>query len=331
MRLCIYGAGAIGGTLAARLALAGRAVTLVARGAQADALRAAGLRFRPTPEQPPVVLRLPVVARAAAAGPQDLIITAVKAHALPAIAEDIAAALAPGGAALFAVNGVPWWYCHGLGGAHEGARVAAVDPQGVLARHVGAARTIGAALFFAATQEGPGIVAQHAAGRMVIGAPDGAMTAALAAIADALDDPAIRVETSARIRDHVATKFAGNVATNPLSALLRAPIGRVYADAELAAFGACAMREAVAVATALGARVDIDVDARLRQYRFGALAAFRPSTLQDIDLGRPLEIDALIGAIAELGDRAGVPTPAIDLLHAMLRTLADSLGLSPRP
>ena len=331
MRICIYGAGAVGGLIAARLAQAGREVSIVARGANASALRAEGLRFRADPQAEPVTLRLPVFDRGADAGPQDLEVVAAKAQSLPAMAADLAAALAPGGAALFAVNGVPWWYLHGLPGAGGDARLRSVDPRGELAAHVGAARTIGAAVFLAAERDAPGRVTQHAPARLVIGAADAGMAARIGAVAAALDVPGCRVEASARIRDHVALKFSGNVATNPLCALVRAPIGRVYADPAMAAFGASAMREAVAVAEALGARVDVDVAARVAQYREGPLSPFRTSTLLDVDFGRPLEIDALVGAIAELGRRAGVATPAVDLTYGMIRALAERLGLYVPP
>lgn len=329
MRICIHGAGAIGGTMAARLALAGRDVVAVARGAHLEAMRADGLLFRERPGAEPVRLRLRCAATAAEAGPFDLVVCAAKAHDLPAMAGDLAAALAPGGAVAFAVNGVPWWFLHGIGGPHDGRVVEAVDPGGALARVLGARRAIGAVVHFLAVLEAPGLVAQHGAGRLVLGEPDGTMSPRLAAAAAALDVPGWTLEATARIRDEVAAKFMGNATSNPLCALLRVPIGRVFNDPVLAAFGEGLMREARGVAEAHGLRVGQPVEERLALYRDGPLAAFRTSTLLDVDRGRALEIDALLLAVAELGRRAGVPTPSIDLAYAMLRAMAEGTGLYP--
>ena len=329
MRICIHGAGAIGGTMAARLARAGRDVVAVARGAHLEAMRAEGLLFRERPGAAPQRIALRCAASAAEAGPFDLVVCTAKAHDLPAMAEDLAAALAPDGAVAFAVNGVPWWFFHGIGGPHEGAVVEAVDPGGLLARRLGARRAIGAVIHFLAALEAPGIVAQHAAGRLVLGEPDGTMSPRLAAATAALDVPGWTLEATARIRDEVAGKFMGNATSNPLCALLRVPIGRVFRDPVLAAFGERVMVEARAVAQAHGARIAQGVDERLALYRDGPLAAFRTSTLLDVDRGRALEIDALLLAVAELGRRAGVATPSIDLAYAMVRAMAEGTGLYP--
>ncbi|MFZ9486371.1 MAG: ketopantoate reductase family protein [Alphaproteobacteria bacterium] len=329
MRICIHGAGAIGGTMAARLARAGRDVVAVARGAHLEAMRAEGLLFRERPGAAPQRIALRCAASAAEAGPFDLVVCTAKAHDLPAMAEDLAAALAPDGAVAFAVNGVPWWFFHGIGGPHEGAVVEAVDPGGLLARRLGARRAIGAVIHFLAALEAPGIVAQHAAGRLVLGEPDGTMSPRLAAATAALDVPGWTLEATARIRDEVAGKFMGNATSNPLCALLRVPIGRVFRDPVLAAFGERVMVEARAVALAHGARIAQGVDERLALYRDGPLAAFRTSTLLDVDRGRALEIDALLLAVAELGRRAGVATPSIDLAYAMVRAMAEGTGLYP--
>jgi 2-dehydropantoate 2-reductase len=315
--------------MAARLARAGRDVVAVARGAHLEAMRAEGLLFRERPGAAPQRIALRCAASAAEAGPFDLVVCTAKAHDLPAMAEDLAAALAPDGAVAFAVNGVPWWFFHGIGGPHEGAVVEAVDPGGLLARRLGARRAIGAVIHFLAALEAPGIVAQHAAGRLVLGEPDGTMSPRLAAATAALDVPGWTLEATARIRDEVAGKFMGNATSNPLCALLRVPIGRVFRDPVLAAFGERVMVEARAVALAHGARIAQGVDERLALYRDGPLAAFRTSTLLDVDRGRALEIDALLLAVAELGRRAGVATPSIDLAYAMVRAMAEGTGLYP--
>jgi 2-dehydropantoate 2-reductase len=292
-------------------------------------MRAEGLLFRERPGAAPQRIALRCAASAAEAGPFDLVVCTAKAHDLPAMAEDLAAALAPDGAVAFAVNGVPWWFFHGIGGPHEGAVVEAVDPGGLLARRLGARRAIGAVIHFLAALEAPGIVAQHAAGRLVLGEPDGTMSPRLAAATAALDVPGWTLEATARIRDEVAGKFMGNATSNPLCALLRVPIGRVFRDPVLAAFGERVMVEARAVALAHGARIAQGVDERLALYRDGPLAAFRTSTLLDVDRGRALEIDALLLAVAELGRRAGVATPSIDLAYAMVRAMAEGTGLYP--
>ncbi|MFZ9416540.1 MAG: ketopantoate reductase family protein [Alphaproteobacteria bacterium] len=329
MRICIHGAGAIGGTMAARLARAGRDVVAVARGAHLEAMRAEGLLFRERPGAAPQRIALRCAASAAEAGPFDLVVCTAKAHDLPAMAEDLAAALAPDGAVAFAVNGVPWWFFHGIGGPHEGAVVEAVDPGGLLARRLGARRAIGAVIHFLAALEAPGIVAQHAAGRLVLGEPDGTMSPRLAAATAAVAVPGGTRAATARLRAVGAGKCMGNATSNPLCALLRVPIGRVFRDPVLAAFGERVMVEARAVALAHGARIAQGVDERLALYRDGPLAAFRTSTLLDVDRGRALEIDALLLAVAELGRRAGVATPSIDLAYAMVRAMAEGTGLYP--
>ncbi len=329
MKICVYGAGAIGGTIAARLAMAGRDVTVVARGAHLAAMQSSGLAFHDKTSGERHQIQLRTAANAAEAGQHDLVVCAAKSHSLPAMAAEISAAMKPTAAAVFAVNGVPWWFFHKIGGPHDGAKVISVDPQGLLTQHVRPERAIGCAVYLGAAIDKPGAVTQATRGKLVLGEPDGSTSSRIKQIEAALAVPGYELALTSRIRDDVATKFMGNVATNPLCALLRVPVKRIFNDPILQQFGERVMREAAAIAEAYGVRLTIDVDKRIGQYQSGPVAEFRPSTLQDVEQGRALEIDAIVHAISEIGRRAGMPTENIDMTYAMIRAMADGLGLYP--
>ena len=329
MKICIYGAGAIGGTIAARLVMSGRNVTVVARGAHLATMRASGLAFHDKTSGERHQIQLRTATNAAEAGKFDLVVCAVKSHSLPAIAEEISAAMNPTAAAVFAVNGVPWWFFHKIGGAHDGAKVISVDPQGLLTKHVRPERAIGCAVYMGASLDKPGAVTQATRGKLVLGEPDGSTSSRIKEIEEALAVPGYELALTPRIRDDIATTFMGNVATNPLCALLRVPVKRVFNDPILRQFGESVMREAAAIAEAYGIRLTIDVEKRIGQYQLGPIAEFRPSTLQDVERGRVLEIDAIVKAISEVGRRAGMPTENIDMTYAMIRALAEGLDLYP--
>jgi 2-dehydropantoate 2-reductase len=322
MRIGIFGAGAIGGLLGARLAAAGSDVTIVARGPHLAAMRADGLTLRSGGET--LTVRPRCVADAAEAGAQDFVVVTLKAHALPAAAPAIAAMLGPDGALVTAVNGVPYWYFHALEGPHRDRAVQSVDPGGVLLATLPPARAIGCVVYPAAEVVAPGVIEHGYGDRFTLGEPDGSRSARVAALSAALQTAGFKAPVRPRIRDEIWVKLWGNMAFNPLSALTGSTLDRLAGRPDLRAVAKAMMLEGQAVAEALGARFAIDVDKRID----GALevGAHKTSMVQDLERGRPMEIDALLGAVVELGELAGVATPASGQVLALLRERARLAG-----
>jgi len=326
MKICVYGAGAVGGVIGARLALAGREVSLIARGAHLAAMRANGITLRHAGRERGIAVACADDPRAL--GPQDLVICAAKAHSLTAVARDIAPLLRPDTPVVFAINGVPWWYFHRCGGAWDGTRLETVDPGGAIWERIGPERAIGCVVYMAADVPAPGVVSHNTGGRLILGEPDGSESDRLAAIAAALGVEGLAPEVSRRIRDDVFVKLLSNLSINIVAVLTRLAADRIIAEPRLRALVKAMMAECVTVGTAIGADLDIDLEARVKAVE--RIGAFRPSTLQDLEAGRKLEIEALIGVVAELGRIAGVPTPTIDVVYALARALAENLGLYPK-
>jgi 2-dehydropantoate 2-reductase len=323
MRIGIFGAGAIGGLLAARLAHAAAAeVTVVARGAHLAAMQADGLRLISGGES--ILTHPRCVADAAEAGVQDYVFVTLKAHALSAAAPAIARMMGPGSALVTAVNGVPYWYFHGLDGPWRDRRVASVDPGGVVWATLPPAQAIGCVVYPAAEVIAPGVVEHTYGDRFTLGEPDGSRSARVERLAGALQAAGFKAPVRPRIRDEIWVKLWGNMAFNPLSALTCATLDRLTGRPDLRAVARAMMLEGQAVAEALGVRFAIDVDRRIA----GAaeVGAHRTSMLQDLERGRPMEIDALLGAVVELGQLAGVATPTCELVLALLRERARQAG-----
>ncbi len=322
----VYGAGAIGGMLGTRLAATGRCeVSAIARGATLDALRQHGFRM----QSADALLQAPV--RAAEdpreLGAQDLVIVAVKGPALPAGAARIAPLLGSDTIVLSAMNGVPWWFFDGVAGPYAGMRLESVDPGGSVSRAIPARHVIGCVVHASASTPQPGLV-QHRMGRgLIIGEIDGRRTPRLARLAELLAAAEFDVTPSEHIQYDVWYKLWGNLTFNPVSALTGATGDRMLDDPLVRAFCSAAMMEAAAIGQRIGCEVKDSVEARHAVTR--RLGAFRTSMLQDAEAGRPLEIDAIVGGVKEVGTKVGVATPSIDALLGLIRLFGRVRGLYP--
>lgn len=326
MKICIYGAGSVGGYLGARLAAAdGIEASLIARGAHLEAIRQDGLTLHQQGES--LTVRPAASDNPADFGPQDVVICTVKAHGLTGIARSMAPLLGPDTAVVFAMNGVPWWYFHALPGEHEGRSIDRLDPGGIIRDAIGPQRAIGCVVHIGAEVTSPGTVTVTGRERFELGEPDGSMSPRLTRLMAAFETAGITAVAHENIRDYVWSKLLGNITSNPLSALTRATMGQLYDDDILRNYMRRMMEEAEAVAQALGASLPLSIDKRFESGP--RLKDFKTSTLQDLLAGRPLEIEPIVGAVTELGDLTGVDTPSIDLIYALLKRLAINEGLYP--
>jgi len=328
MKTCIVGLGAIGGFVAHRLVEGGQPVSALARGATLAAVRRNGLVLRDAadPERGRAV-SIAASDSPAELGPQDLVVLTVKTTALPAIPASIAPLLGPDTVVLSAMNGVPWWFFHGLGERWQGTRLEATDADGSLSHAVPPARVVGCVVHMSASMPEPGVV-RHAFGdRFIVGEPGGGATPRLAAVADLLRAARLQVEVSPRIELDVWLKLWGNMTMNPVSALTGATMDRILDDPLLRRFVSDAMVEARAIGDALGLPIAMTPEERHVITR--KLGAVRTSMLQDVDAGRPIELDALIGSVSEMGRRVGVDTPNIDALLGLTRLFGRVRGLVP--
>lgn len=326
MRLCIFGAGAIGGLMAARLAAKGDVeVTVIARGPHLAAMQADGLKL--LSEGSETVVRPRCVASAAEAGVQDYVVVTLKAHSLPGAAQQMQPLLGPETAVVSAVNGVPWWYFHGLGGAHGGRIVESVDPGGVVSRLLPPSRAIGCIVYPAAEVTAPGVIEHTYGDRFSLGEPDGSRSPRAQRLSEALIAAGFKAPVRPRIRDELWVKLWGNLAFNPISALTTATLDVLIADDGQRGVARAMMLEGQRVAEALGIRFAIDVDKRIA----GAaeVGAHKTSMLQDLERGRPMEIEALLGAVVELADLVGEPAPACRTVLALVRARARAAGCWP--
>ena len=335
MKICIVGLGAIGGLFAGWLgtrlrgeAANGLRLSALARGATLDALQRHGLRLD-TADGTRVV-PLQASSDAAALGTQDLVVLAVKAPALAAVAPAVAALCGPQTRVLAAMNGVPWWFFEHLPGPCHGLVLDAVDPGGVVRALVPAARVIGCVVHLSSTVVEPGRV-RHGNGRgLVLGAATGgAPDAALQAVAALLAQAGFELTLSERIQREVWFKLWGNMTMNPVSALTGATCDRILDDELVRGFCSTVMTEAQAVGAAFGIPIEQRPDERHAVTR--KLGAFKTSMLQDAEAGRPLEIDALLGAVREIGRHLGLPTPNVDALYGLVRLMAATRGLGTTP
>jgi 2-dehydropantoate 2-reductase len=324
VKVCVYGAGAIGGHIAARLALGGAEVSLVARGAHLAAIRANGLTVhahdgthhsRPQASDNPADL-----------GPQDAVIVTVKAPALPSVAAGIAPLLRADTPVAFVMNGIPWWYFDGHGGKLDGLRLPEVDPGEVLRDAVGIGRTLGGVVYSATEVLAPGVVkSEHGNIRVILGEIDGRASDRARAISAVLAAGGMPCPVSPEIRKEVWLKLLGNLSNGPLCVLTRRGVRDTYADPTLRAAALRSAEEGRRIAQALG--LDIPDDA---VERIGKLTmAHKPSILQDLELGRPMEIDGIFTLPLKVARLLGVETPQLDLLVALAKQSARAAGLYP--
>ena len=327
MKICVYGAGAIGGYMAARLTRAGQDVTVIARGAKLEAMTRNGLRLISEPAGEDFTVHPVVTEDTAGAGPQDAVILAMKAHSLPDIAERLAPLLGSKTVVVPAVNGVPWWYFHKLDGPWEEKQIETVDPGGLLWRYVGPERVIGCVVYSAAEVVEPGVVRHLALDRLPLGEPDGSRSERVLALSKTMVGAGFKSPVRPRIRDDIWIKLWGNVAFNPISMLTGATLVDIASDEVLRGTVRAMMVETKIVAETLGVNFPIDVDRRID----GAaeVGEHKTSTLQDYEAGQSVELPALVDAVAELGRLTAVPTPTIDMIAALARRRALTSGTWP--
>jgi 2-dehydropantoate 2-reductase len=326
LKVCVVGAGAIGGFLGTRLAREGSAqVAALARGATLVALRDHGWRLEQGGERLQGAVAL-ASDDAHELGPQDLVIIAVKSPALSALAPTLAPLLGADTAVLPAMNGVPWWFASGI--AALGARpLASVDPHGRIAAVIPVERVIGCVVHASAASAAPGIAVHRMGQGLILGEPHGELSGRLQRIGALLGRAGFEVSLSPRIRYDVWYKLWGNMTMNPVSALTAASADRVLDDELVRAFCAVAMREAAAVGARIGCDVHESAEDRFAVTR--KLGVFKTSMLQDVEALRPIELDALVGAVREIGERVGVATPMIDALFGLTRLFGRTHGLYP--
>jgi 2-dehydropantoate 2-reductase len=321
--VCVVGAGAVGTFLGVHLSRSGAEVSALVRGATAAALRAHGFRF----EEAGVLLtaKVRVAEDPAALGPHDLVVLAVKGPSLPGVADKVRPLLGPETVVLTAMNGVPWWFFHGLGGPHDGAAVRSVDPEGRIAAAIPLRHVLGCVVHATCSVREPGLV-RHGFGRgLIIGEPAGVVSDRVSRLAERLTAAGFETTVSKRIQDDVWYKLWGNMTMNPMSALTGATCDRLLDDPLLERFTLAIMAEAAAIGERIGCPIRQSGEERNAVTR--KLGAFKTSMLQDVEAGRPLEIDGLLTAVSEVGLRVGVATPATDALLGLTRVFAAGRGL----
>ncbi len=326
MRIGVFGAGAIGGYLAVGLAQAGQEVLVLARRANLEAIRAHGLRLRIGGEE-----RCAEVVASddpAALGPVDFLILAVKANAAPAIAPTLGPLLGDATTVVWAMNGIPFWYFYGLDGPLRDRQLASVDPDGVLWRTIGPERCLGCVVYPACELVEPGVILHVEGDRFSLGEPDGSRSERVQRLGQALIAAGFKAPVRPRIRDEIWVKLWGNLSFNPISALTGATLDVICSDPGTRAVARQMMLEASAIAERLGVHFGIDVERRIDGAR--AVGAHRTSMLQDLERGRPLELDALVSAVQEIGRLVELPTPAIDIVAALTRLRARMAGCPER-
>ncbi|MBC7739388.1 MAG: 2-dehydropantoate 2-reductase, partial [Candidatus Saccharibacteria bacterium] len=313
------------GYMGAKLALGGAAVSLVARGPHLGAIQGKGLSLIEDGQTQTVKVR--ATGHPASLGPQDYVILTLKAHSVPAVVDRITPLLGPDSTLVSGVNGVPWWYFHKHGGALDGTRLASVDPGGVQWNGFGPDRVLGCVVYPAAEVSEPGTIAHVEGNRFSLGEPDGSKSDRAVRLSQALTAAGLKAPVRPRLRDEIWVKLWGNLSFNPISALTHARLDVLCTDPGTRAVARAMMIEAQAIAESLGVRFPIDVDRRIDGG--AAVGAHRTSMLQDLQAGRPMEIDALVASVAELGRLTAIPTPTIDTVLALIRLRARTAGVYP--
>ena len=327
MRIVIAGAGAIGGYIGARLARAGADVVLFARGPHLRAMQDRGLRVA-SPDGD-FEVRPAVADNLAAIGPAALVFLGVKAHSLTALAPQLAPLLRPDTVVISTQNGVPWWYFHQHGGELEGLRLERVDPGGAIASAIEPRRVVGSLAYFSTDVAEPGLIHHTEGNRISFGEPDGTRSDRVRKIAEALIAAGFRCPVTTRFRHEIWVKLLGNVAFNPISALTGGTLEELVRHADTSRLVREVMAETESVALRLGIELPISIDQRMA----GAekVGAHKTSMLQDFEAGRPMEIEAVVGAVVELGERLGVAMPATRAMYACVKMLDERRGRRVTP
>ena len=321
MNITVIGAGAIGGHIAAKLAAAGESVKVVARGEHLKAIRERGLKLKENGEE--IVARVEATDRIAEAGGADLIVLGVKAHQLAPIAAEVASIVAPTTTIMTTQNGIPWWYFFKHGGRYEGVRLESVDPGGVIASHLPIDAVVAAIIYQAAEIESPGIIRHVEGHRLPLAEIDGAKTERIAALSELFTNAGFKSPALSDVRSEIWMKLWGNLTFNPVSALSHATLEDICRFAPTRALAAAMMREAQTVGEAFGIRFRLSIDKRIAGAE--SIGAHKTSMLQDIEHGRAIEIDALLGSVTELARLANVATPHLDAICAVTKLLGETV------
>lgn len=323
MKVCIFGAGAIGGYVGVKLAKAGADVSLVARGPHLSAMQEKGLTL--IEEEETTTVSVTASDDPTTLGVQDYVIVTLKAHSVPPVVSKMAPLIGPNTTIVSGVNGVPWWYFHELEGEHEGTRLESVDPGNVQWDGFGPDRVLGCVVYPAAEVIEPGVIKHIEGNRFSLGEPDGSKSERALALSKILSDAGLKAPVRPKLRDEIWVKLWGNLSFNPISALTHATLDVLCTDEGTRAVARNMMLEAQEIAERLGVKFPIDVDRRIAGG--AAVGAHRTSMLQDLDQGRPMEIDALVASVQELGRVTNVPTPTIDTVLGLVRLRARTAGL----
>jgi 2-dehydropantoate 2-reductase len=320
VKICVYGAGAIGGLMAAWLARSGHDVSVVARGAQLDAIRRGGLRVQSKGKTE--AFKVKAETDPAGLGPQDYVLVTVKAQSLTAVAESIGPLLGKETSVLTAMNGVPWWFFQGI--KAQDNHLESLDPAGKLTRAIPTERIVGCVIHLAASTPEPGLVSHNTGAKLIVGEPGGKNTARTERIAEALSGAGFEVIVTNAIEKEFWVKLLGNVSFNPVSALTVTTADQLIQNQEVKAYMVAIMREVLAIGRAVGVDANIDPEARIDMAR--ALGRFKTSMHQDLEAGKPLEIDGLLAGTLEIARKAGVRAPFTESLYGLIRARAQSTG-----
>ena len=319
MRFLIAGAGAIGAYIGARMAHAGLDVTLFARGPHLRAMQEHGVQVKSNDGD--FIARPTIASSLEEVGPVDVVFLGVKAHALPQLAPQLRPVLGADTTVVSTQNGIPWWYFQGFGGDWEGLRLERVDPGGVISSAIEARRVVGSIIYFATEIAEPGVIQHTEGNRITLGEPGGTRSDRIRAIAEALIASGFRCPVTTRIRHEIWVKVLGNASFNPVSALTRATLAQIARDPGTALVIRSIMQEVEQVSSKLGMELPISIDQRIA----GAekVGEHKTSMLQDLEAGRPMELEALVGAVVELGERVGLPMTCTRTVYNCTRLLAE--------
>ncbi len=324
MKFAIVGAGAIGGYLGAKLALAGEDVTFIARNQNLAAINARGFKLINEDGSEQVARSVRAVQHMAEAGVQDVVLITLKAHQLAEVVGTLPALFGPDTLVVSMINGVPWWYFHKLGGEFDGRALSSLDPDGAIARAIAPERIIASVVYPAAELLAPGLVKVVEGNRFTLGELDGSRSERISALSQVMMKAGFKAPVSKDIRSEIWVKLWGNLCFNPISALSHATLEDICRFPATRALAAAMMAEAQAVAERLGVQFKISIDQRIAGAE--AVGAHKTSMLQDVERGRALELQALVGAVLELGQITGVATPHIAAVHAVTALLGHTLA-----
>ena len=324
MKIAVVGAGAIGGYLGAKLSIAGEDVTFIARNQNLAAINSTGFRLLLEDGTEQHAPQARAVQRMAEAGPQDVVLITVKAHQVADLLPDLTQLIGPDTMVVTMINGIPWWYFHQLPGPFQGRGLTSVDPGGRIAGCIDGRHLIGSVVYPAAELVAPGVVRVIEGNRFTLGEPDGSRSERIERLSQAMMRAGFKAPVSKDIRSEIWLKLWGNLSFNPISALTHATLEDICSYEPSRELAANMMREAQAVAEKLGVVFKISLDKRIAGAQ--AVGAHKTSMLQDVEHGRALELDALVGSVVELGRLTGTPTPTIDAIYAATQLLAHTLA-----